>query len=469
MTCTSRRANAEVDDVKATRWSSLDEQRERAAARREEVRQQRAVLLERFGIAPEDGDPEHLRSIADALDRWRHASGVLDALRAQEREARREIEANLRIINTRLEGLGAEAVVDSASAHATNEDLAARAGQARDLVSRLESRRRELDNEVRSAIAERDGEIADMYARHGLDAGDAVALADLCERVAPCRDAQQCVEAAEVVLETARGRLRDAPEYLDWPRSELEKALEDARLKREARDGIQKEIADIDASLREAKRQTRLEDAIAREQDALDALWQRRHGDYEVAAGWKVAEFIQARNRTENRPEVFRIADRLLIRFTAGAFRLELEEGPNPEFRAIESSTGRSLPLDKLSSGTRVQLLIAVRLAFIEATEQGPQLPLILDEVLGNTDDMRAHAIIDAAIEIARSGRQVIYFTAQQDEVAKWQARIADQDGVPSCRIIDLAEVREPWCRRLSLPVDVGAAAGASYRNPGWN
>jgi uncharacterized protein YhaN len=112
---------------------------------------------------------------------------------------------------------------------------------------------------------------------------------------------------------------------------------------------------------------------------------------------------------------VFRKARDLFTDFTAGSFRLEIDEGVKPSFRAVETSSGRGVGLDQLSSGTRVQLLMAVRLAFIEEMESGHQLPLILDEILGNTDDLRASAIIDATIEICRLGRQVIYFTAQHD------------------------------------------------------
>ncbi len=82
------------------------------------------------------------------------------------------------------------------------------------------------------------------------------------------------------------------------------------------------------------------------------------------------------------------------------------------------------MSLEELSSGTRVQLLMAARLAFIETMEQGPQLPLILDETFANSDDVRARAVMDATIEICRRGRQVVYFTARHEEVAQWESRV---------------------------------------------
>jgi len=82
---------------------------------------------------------------------------------------------------------------------------------------------------------------------------------------------------------------------------------------------------------------------------------------------------------------------------------------------------------------------MAVRLAYVEHLEgaNGTQLPLFLDEVLANSDDARAHAIIDAIKIMAGTGRQIFYFTAPQDEVTKWQRL-----GPEGIQIIDLAEVR---------------------------
>jgi hypothetical protein len=81
-----------------------------------------------------------------------------------------------------------------------------------------------------------------------------------------------------------------------------------------------------------------------------------------------------------------------------------------------------------------------VRIAFVEQQEQGPKLPLLLDETLGNSDERRAQAIIDAAMHLARDGRQIFYLTAQHDEVDKWQGALARSD-VPH-RLIDLVLVR---------------------------
>jgi len=69
-------------------------------------------------------------------------------------------------------------------------------------------------------------------------------------------------------------------------------------------------------------------------------------------------------------------------------------------------------------------------------------LPLLADELLANSDDIRARAIIEALAEISRDGRQVFYFTAQSDEVARWQHFLDGKDDL-SLKIVRLAGTGE--------------------------
>ena len=129
-----------------------------------------------------------------------------------------------------------------------------------------------------------------------------------------------------------------------------------------------------------------------------------------------------------------------MTRFTKGRLTFEVEDtgAGGPKLVAANAQEARR-PVTELSSGERVQLLMAVRLAFLEESEERA-LPLLLDEVLASSDDERTRSIIDTVIEIARSGRQVFYFTAQSDEVEKWKSALASA-GIDS-KVIDLRTVR---------------------------
>ncbi|NLA63199.1 MAG: hypothetical protein GX857_08280 [Bacteroidales bacterium] len=65
------------------------------------------------------------------------------------------------------------------------------------------------------------------------------------------------------------------------------------------------------------------------------------------------------------------------------------------------------------------------------------------DEVLANSDDLRATQIIEALIEISKEGRQVFYFTAQTDELRKWQEHVAGQPDVDGHIIVLQGQANE--------------------------
>src|SRR5690606_36892234 len=136
---------------------------------------------------------------------------------------------------------------------------------------------------------------------------------------------------------------------------------------------------------------------------------------------------LKEETREQGKPQVLKRASEIFSRITSGRYSLEVDP-QGTAFRAYDHKIGLGQRLDELSSGTRVQLILAVRLAFLEQQEVNVTMPLLADELLANSDDARAAAIIEALTEISRDGRQIIYFTAQQDEVQKWKAKLHNSD-----------------------------------------
>jgi uncharacterized protein YhaN len=78
----------------------------------------------------------------------------------------------------------------------------------------------------------------------------------------------------------------------------------------------------------------------------------------------------------------------------------------------VSDDHGNSFPVQSLSRATREQLMLAVRLAVVlELARQGTSLPVILDDVLVNFDEVRARAAVDLLIELGEQGQQVLFFT----------------------------------------------------------
>ena len=73
----------------------------------------------------------------------------------------------------------------------------------------------------------------------------------------------------------------------------------------------------------------------------------------------------------------------------------------------IDDEHGGTLKVEQLSGGTREQLFLAVRMAMIrELSQKGLELPMILDDVLVNFDQLRTEAAVDTLLEFSEENRQ---------------------------------------------------------------
>ncbi len=143
----------------------------------------------------------------------------------------------------------------------------------------------------------------------------------------------------------------------------------------------------------------------------------------------------------DSRPQILRLADERFRRFTKNAFSLRTPKKNDrglSTFEAIHNATGECRAIDALSGGTRIQLLIAVRLAFQSDSEKvHPTLPLFLDEVLANSDPERFNAVSEVLAELANEGKQIFYFTCNPEEIPKWKEKR------PDLFTFDLAEIQK--------------------------
>lgn len=236
-----------------------------------------------------------------------------------------------------------------------------------------------------------------------------------------------------------------------WTEEEARQLKDQLLLEAERSKAISLEIGGIQERIKSAKEGKAVEAAVAAYEQAESELADLLEEECRYALGHLIEAYIQRATKERERPEVFRRARERFAAITHGAYQLELDDGEHPLFTAVDAQTGERKSLDELSSGTRAQLLIAVRVAFVEHMESELRLPIVIDEALANSDDARAEALIDALITLAADGRQVFYFTAQADEVAKWEAALRNQS-VPY-QLIDLQRVRSlDQVRRRPLP-----------------
>ncbi len=428
-----------VEREKADRWADLERERESLDRDFASAEARRASLVVEYGVAPNLGE-ESLTLLAENLDRWQSADArvhAADVRATSTQEERDELEASLR---EHLAGYG----YGPGPLERQIDGLDGRFDTFRDASGRRDVVSQELESIVLPEIARLEAARAGIYERVGVSLGDDRAVEERIGQLGEFRAAGAILSEKADAARLAEAALATTPHLAEIAPEELRRMLERAEAGAAALDPAVHEIANVQTRIGDAKRKRDIERALARRDTARDALRANREEISARIAGHTLLSHVRAETRDAAMPIVFHRARELFTIITRGRYELQFEEGPPPAFTARETTTGLILALDQLSSGTRVQALMAIRLAFVENVEAGPKLPVLLDETLGNSDELRAGAIIDAAIEISRNGRQVFYFTAQGEEVARWRSRLAQiPDGDrPAMTVIDLAEVR---------------------------
>ncbi|MCO4763541.1 MAG: hypothetical protein KC502_18670 [Myxococcales bacterium] len=327
-------------------------------------------------------------------------------------------------------------------------------------------RLRELAVELQTATAARDA----FLDKCGLHRGAAHTLAALEE----AHQTWVKLENLERGL-TAQIERTKRPLPTDLPSAKPALQAEKARLQQLSDSSVQDDIIAIEASVRAAMSGTTVADAVAARTKAQDTLAancltvQATHARASLLA-WLQSDF-------DHTPALLARARQWLLRFTQDRYELRLDT--DGRFGAVDLVSQRRQSLGELSAGTRVQLLLAARLAYLEHAEQdGPPLPLFLDEVLSTADPDRFGAVADAVLELAAGGRQVFYATPDPNEVAAWQARARDGD-FPEPFVASLTDqdTTEAWAAgptsvqvqpRLPFPAALASDLSGLIAARGW-
>ena len=332
---------------------------------------------------------------------------------------------------------------DAAAAEAGLERLKARsrtldaAMKSRDEAGRQEARREEAIETLESRIAE-------LFRKAGLEPGarDELdvrlklreAFADLTDQARGLRD----------LIAKKEPLLAGADELQTLSTQEVQERIDEVRELAGTAVRLSDEIGSIRTLVAEARKGDACEKLLAQRDAAIDTLAQRRDERFAATAGSVLLEEIRNEYDRASKPEVLRRAERLFAKFTGNRYALELNQDEEPPvFHAVEASSGRRRTPVQLSEGTRIQLLLAVRLAFASGLDQGRRVPLFLDEVLTTSDPERFEAIARSlAVTVEEEGRQVFYLTSNPSDTARWN-RVLEDEGRRALHAVDLGAVRD--------------------------
>ncbi|NKI35336.1 hypothetical protein HFP89_09165 [Wenzhouxiangella sp. XN79A] len=458
------------------------EQAERARGEAHAAWQRACTAL---GLDPDQTDSSaahryRLRELHDlqrAEQRAGDARAALDTLAEQATALQRRIADRLTVLS------GDEPAPDSAEALADRlRLLESRINEAREARSGIEVARSRLQQlaEDRDALHDRRER---LYTNAGLGRGDDALFLDpgstaddaatdrrslLHQRLrllpewqsleAERRRLGRAVAEDEEALRNASDlrRLVDQND-LDGLREQLGAVAESA----ERRDELVREIERVTAERRRALDERELEALNADRERLRDQLADAREARLFAAAGGFLVERAQSRHVADHQPELLKRAGAWFGRFTHAGWALEFD-GKN--FAARELASGEQRSLAQLSTATRIQLLLALRLAWMdEIGRDRATPPIVLDEVLATSDPARYQAVVEAGAELVRAGRQLIYLSAQPADVEAWTRFHAE----PEPRVIELAPTRDDTGFRFTpdrpLPCPDTALAPAEW------
>ena len=305
------------------------------------------------------------------------------------------------------------------------DSLIQRFGDALSLQSGIAENRVRLLEAQEKLQASKDA-ITEFWQKVGLEFGNEAELTELVAKLDQWNDlrfslkynrnlyAEKCTKnpkALEMALLYSAHDLSDALASLGKEQKELEEKRE--------------ELGGLRATFEALKFGSSLSNALLKEESALAELEAYRNEQVAARMVATLAEDLKSESEKQFQPQVLKHASAWLSDITNHRYTLSAnKEG----FFATDTIMAKNYNLDELSSGTRIQLLFSIRMAFITMQEEtsGVNLPIFLDELLANSDDDRALAIAQAIGNIAEE-RQVFYVTAQRDEVEKLKTIVTSE------------------------------------------
>ena len=290
-------------------------------------------------------------------------------------------------------------------------------------------------------LAEHGEDIEKLYQQAGLEEGDQQELFKRIGLLEDWKETNRQLVAASVRETQIRKDLEKEPKLCEivdaQDAAKLDALLEEHQSLADGLEGQSKEYESISANIRVAEKGDSLQEAIARYSQALSDLEFKRDELLNHKATELLLNQVEEAYTAHHQPKVLSEAIRLFSQITSHNFELELSD--QGEFKARDTRQSDMRSLEELSTGTRMQLLLAVRVAWIRQQESlGETLPLFLDEALTTSDEGRFKEVAKSLHELSVSGGvQVIYLSARHHERDLWRFAIGDH-----LHCVDLASLR---------------------------
>ncbi len=191
-------------------------------------------------------------------------------------------------------------------------------------------------------------------------------------------------------------------------------------LERDAKERIYPEINRISQVIGEENKELSNMDGNAAAAEIAEEMEQELAGMRRLAEEYSLLKLAARILRQEiekyreaHQDPVLKIASKYFNELTMGSFeglRTDVDDNNDPVLVGVRPDNLR-LAVEKMSSGTRDQLYLALRLATLEwRLETSEPMPFIVDDILINFDDERSNATLRVLADLSKKN-QVILFT----------------------------------------------------------
>ena len=249
-------------------------------------------------------------------------------------------------------------------------------------------------------------------------------LTEVARRAARRNEIQQSIDKATEQISAIRGAEPEAT-FLDELQAADEAAiageLEELSVRIEQTEDAYRRAVEAAGVLRQRLEEVDGESAAAALQVQLESKRSELAAAVDRWAPLVLAQTLMKqaveRFEREHQPQMIREVKRLFARMTDGQYISVRPQLDQQGTLLVESQDGFMKQPHQLSTGTREQLYLAIRLAYVHHyCRDAEPLPLVMDDVLVNFDDVRAEGTLQVLLEIAES-LQIIFLTCHHSMV----------------------------------------------------
>jgi len=406
-------------------------------------------LRRKHGLAMDLEAPD-LINLLNAIPRLREARDEATALEAAIAEKQQNRDAVLETCSSSFAELGFSRPGTLLEVEQLLDELETRL-TLRNRLQDEQKRYQEDLHRLQQDLKELDDHLSTFWNRLGLPAQDDDHL--VLQLVDSISDWDATVAEESTLkhqVELLNREIHSKPALLDPDEAEkltddqLDLRLETLRTEAQSRDSLLAEITRIKVQVEQARDSLQVAEARSLQEAARANLLETRKQERQNTLGRLLLEDVQQTYHHASRPKVLARASDNFRDFTQGRYELLVLPGEkqNGRFAAFDVEKKENLRLSELSDGTRAQLLLAVRLAFIAVNEGAARPPIFLDESLTSSDPERFAAIADKLAGWAASQqRQVFYLSSNPNDATAWEMALKTS-GLPHPEIFDLAKAR---------------------------